>query len=68
MELAQTQILDLTLLSTSKRCHVPGKSSGGEKFGEGPVWWPNSDFPLVLYLDPTKDYFTYIIMIFFNIT
>jgi hypothetical protein len=37
MELAQTQILDLTLLSTSKRCHVPGKSSGGEKFGEGPV-------------------------------
>jgi hypothetical protein len=37
MELAQTQILNLTLLSTSKRCQVPGKSSGVEKFGECPV-------------------------------
>jgi hypothetical protein len=32
MELAQTQISDLTLLSTSKRRQVSGKSSGGEKF------------------------------------
>jgi hypothetical protein len=37
MELAQTQILDLTLSSTSKRCQVSGKSSGSEKFGECPV-------------------------------
>jgi len=37
MELPQTQILDLTLLSTSKRCQVPGKSSGGKKFEECPV-------------------------------